>query len=170
MRRILNSAVIALALMLTATGLQAQKIAHINVDELIQLMPEAAKAREDLQKFRTQIQGELEEMDQERQDLITKFRQNEKQMTELRKESEMRKIQELAQRIEDYAMKAQEQLEEKQQELLMPIIEKAQNAINEVAKEKNFVYVLDSSRSKGTVVYAGGEDLMPLVKAKLNIN
>ncbi|MDZ7615303.1 MAG: OmpH family outer membrane protein [Flavobacteriaceae bacterium] len=52
--------------------------------------------------------------------------------------------------------------------LLKPVLEKAQTAVNQVAKEKGAQYVLDSSPGKGLLVFEG-EDLMAPVKAKLGI-
>jgi outer membrane protein len=66
--------------------------------------------------------------------------------------------------------KAQDDFEKKQRDLLTPIFEKAQAAIKEVAQANKFTYIFDSSRSKGVLVYTeGGENVMPLVKAKLGI-
>ena len=46
----------------------------------------------------------------------------------------------------------------------------SQEAVNKVAADNGFAYVLDASASKAVVVYLdGGEDIMPLVKAELGI-
>ncbi|MGB0177823.1 MAG: OmpH family outer membrane protein, partial [Owenweeksia sp.] len=69
------------------------------------------------------------------------------------------------------SQKAQEDLQQKQVELLTPIIEKATKAVQDVAKENGFTYILDSSPSKAVVIFAAdnSEDVMPKVKAKLGI-
>ena len=59
-------------------------------------------------------------------------------------------------------------MQKKQNDLLIPIIEKAQKAIQDVAKEKGIKYVLDSAPGKGLIVF-DGEDLLPAVKTKLKI-
>ena len=65
---------------------------------------------------------------------------------------------------------AQQELQRKQMDLMLPIIEKAQEAINTVAKSNSFTYILDSSAGKAVVVFLeNGEDIMPLVKAELGI-
>jgi outer membrane protein len=53
--------------------------------------------------------------------------------------------------------------------LIQPVMDKARNAIDEVAKEKGLIYVFDLSQ--GNPVYTSPEslDLLPLVKAKLGI-
>jgi len=59
-------------------------------------------------------------------------------------------------------------LQKKEQSLLQPIIDKAKNAINEVAKEGSFTYILDSS--VGVVLYSvESDDILPLVKKKLGL-
>ena len=54
-------------------------------------------------------------------------------------------------------------------EMLKPIVARAQTAIDEVAKENGYVMVFDTSIF-GAIMYAKDtEDIMPLVKAKLGI-
>ena len=71
-------------------------------------------------------------------------------------------------KIQLYAQTAQQELQKKEFDLYKPIAEKAEKAINDVAAEKGFQYVFDSSPGKGLLVYKG-EDLMTAVKAKLGI-
>ena len=54
-------------------------------------------------------------------------------------------------------------------ELIAPLIEKVQNAVNAVGQEKGFTYILD--KASGTVVYIGDNaiDITADVKAKLGI-
>jgi Skp family chaperone for outer membrane proteins len=50
------------------------------------------------------------------------------------------------------------------------VLDKAQQAIVEVGKAGGYAYVLDSSQSKGVVIFLdGGHDLMKDVKTKLGI-
>jgi outer membrane protein len=76
----------------------------------------------------------------------------------------------LQMRIQEYSQRAQQDLQQKQVQILTPVIEKATKAVQDVAKENGFSYILDSSPSKAVVVFAeNGEDIMPMVKAKLAI-
>jgi outer membrane protein len=54
-------------------------------------------------------------------------------------------------------------------QLFQPIQEKAIGAVNEVAEENKFTYILDTGT--GAVVYVSpeSEDILPLVKAKLGL-
>ena len=77
-------------------------------------------------------------------------------------------LQNIEQRIQENQRIAQEEVGKKQQDLLAPIQQKVMNAINAVAKEKGYAYILDVSN--GSVIYFdGGEDVSADVKAKLGI-
>lgn len=155
---------------LSSTAMAQQKIGHIDADELVGMMPEAKLAEEELKKYSEQLQKDLTDMETELQARIATFRENEQMMTTVTRESKAKEIQQLQMRIQEFSQLAQQDLQNKQVELLGPIFEKASKAIEDVAREKGFAYILDSSQSKAVVIFAeGGEDIMPLVKAKLGI-
>ena len=60
----------------------------------------------------------------------------------------------------------QQKLQEKQQELLIPIRNKALETIKVVAKENGYGYILDQN---SVIVGPPGDDVLALVKKKLNI-
>ncbi len=172
MKRILIifTVVLATAFAGNAQETSPQKIGHINADELLQLMPETKKAQETINAYGQQLEKDLTEMEAELTAKIQKYRADEKMMTALSRETKGQEIQGLQQRIQEYQIKAQEDLQNKQVEVLTPIIEKATKAVQDVAKENNFSYILDSSQSKAVVIFAeNGEDILPLVKAKLGL-
>ena len=93
-----------------------------------------------------------------------------KDMAEMRAKKEQEELEAMGQRIMQFNQSAQQELQRKQMDLMLPIIEKAQEAINAVAKSNSFTYILDSSTGKAVVVFLeNGEDIMPLVKAELGI-
>ena len=51
---------------------------------------------------------------------------------------------------------------------MQPMIEKANQAINDVAKENGFTYVFDTA-SGSLLVFPDGDDILPLVKTKLGL-
>ena len=71
-------------------------------------------------------------------------------------------------RIEESQANAQKLLEERQEALLKPIVDRAKKAIEEVGKENGYTYIFDSGI--GTVLYSqDSDDIMPLVKKKLGL-
>lgn len=170
MKRVIAILALSVALMATTNQASAQKISHINVDELLGMMPETETAQKEMQAYADQLQKDLQEMQAEAQAKYQNLIANQNTWTQLRVSKEQDELEGIAQKIQQYQQQAQEDLQDKQVTLMQPIIEKAQNAVNEVAREKGYTYVLDSSRSKGVVIFVEkGEDIMPLVKAKLGI-
>lgn len=171
MKKHITFLAVAIGMMMSFSTMAQQKIGHINADALLQLMPETKTAQAELEAYSKQLQKDLTDMEAELQSKVEKFRENQKLMTELSRETKSREIQELQYRIQEYSQKAQEDLQQKQVDLLTPIIEKATNAVQAIAKENKFTYILDSSPSKAVVIFTAdnSEDLMPKVKAKLGI-
>ncbi len=155
---------------LFASAASAQKLGHVNMDELIQLYPETTAAKDSLTRYATRLEADFSEMRAEYESKVQSFQQNEPNMTNLNKESKMRELQEMQVRIQEFEVKANQDLQLKQTELLKPIVEKVQEAVKAVSVEGKFTYIFDSSASKGTLVATeGGIDVMPLVKKKLGI-
>ena len=83
-------------------------------------------------------------------------------------QAKIKEIQDLEMRIQQFQQSSQESIQQKRNEVLAPLLEKAQNAINEVAQENNYTYIFDISL--GSIVFGKeSHDVMPLVKAKLGI-
>jgi outer membrane protein len=170
MRKLIVTIAVAMFL---ATGFsfaqKTLKIGHINGQELLSLMPERTKAEADIKAFAEQLGKDIEILQVELNNKINDYQNNEKTYSDLIKQSKVEEIQNLQTRIQEYQRTAQQTLQKKEGELLKPIMEKAQNAIKEVAKANKFTYILDTSA--GSVLYQSDDsiDIMDLVKAKLGI-
>lgn len=158
------------AILLSSVAVAQQKIGHINAEELLQFMPETKEAQNTLDAYTEQLQKDVKDMEAEFQTKLADLNNNKANMSQIMQDSKTQELQQLQQRIQDYSLRAREDLQKKQLDLLKPIVDKANTAINEVAKENNFTYVFDSSQSKAVVIFAvDSEDIMPLVKAKLGL-
>ena len=159
---------IALTLGLAGTATAQQKVGHINIQELLAMMPEQKSADDEIQKYAQQLENDLTEMQTEYQTKLQNAQTNQANWTQLQLQTKSEELQSLQQRIIEYQQSAQQDIQRKQYDLQVPIIEKIQNAINSVGKENGFAYIFDVSQ--GSVIYTeGGEDVMALVKAELGI-
>jgi len=161
--------ILALGILSMALVLHAQKFGHVSSDELVQAMPEYDSARTKLQELSTHYEDEIERIQVEINNKIEEFNQGEATMSDLIKEAKASEIQELQVRLQNYSQTAQQELQQRNMRLMQPIMDKARNAIEEVAREKGLLYVFDISQ--GNPVYTSPEslDILPLVKAKLGI-
>ena len=164
---------VMLAVIMTFTlGLSAQsKIAHANVDELLGAMPETKVAEEEMKKFAEILQNDMKFLEEEYQNKMTELENGANSgWSDLMVKSKQEALYASQQKIYEFQQQAQEQISGKQVELMQPIIEKLQAALDAVAKEKGYAYVLDASPSRGVVIYkGGGTDIAPFVKAKLGM-
>ena len=161
-----------IAIIVIATAFPAaaqQKFGHVDAAALLELMPEKAAAEEEVKKVAEELQGALAEMASEYEKKIAAFQAEEQGMTNTVRNAKMRDIAELERRIQEFQQQAQEEIGQKEQEALSPILEKARKAIDEVGKEKGYTYIFDSS--VGVLLYTDdSEDVMADVKAKLGLN
>jgi len=158
-----------IAALVLASAASAQSIvAHVNVDSLLVQMPEYKKAQEALQAEQAKFESEAKEMNAELEKGAQALQANAATWTELRQRQEQARLQEMYNNIQEYMQGAQGQLQQKEIELITPVLEKLQNAINAVAEAKKVSYVLDASQSKGQVIFAkGGMNLGADVRAYL---
>jgi len=145
------------------------KFGHINSQELIQLMPERDIASAALQEHTAQLENQLKEMNSEIESKYTVYMQQKDTYTDLIRQTKEKELGDLQERMQNFQMTAQQDIQNKEAELWQPIVDKANKAIDEVGKENGFTYIFDVST--GSVVYFSPEsiDVMPLVKAKLGI-
>jgi len=159
---------IAVTLLMAAPTFAQQKFGHIDSAALLELMPEKKKAEAELEAYAKEFQTALETMAKEYETKVGAFQQSEKSMIGTVRETKVREIADLEKRIQDFQKQAQEDIGRKEQEVLTPIIDKAKNAIDEVAKEKSYTYVFDNSA--GFLLFAkDSEDILPEVKTKLGL-
>jgi outer membrane protein len=148
------------------TGL---KIAYINSAVLLQNMPERINADSALAKYTRTFQEQIEIMTKEFQTKLQQFQSSEKTMSEAMKEVKTKELQDLQTRIETTQQSAQEKIQMKKQDLYTPILEKADKAIKDVAKEKNYDYIFDVNSQNGIVFSKDEYDITNLVKTKMGI-
>lgn len=164
----LKTLAIALVLFISAQVSAQSKLAHIDVKALMTNMPEMKTAQTQLQKIQETYDKEYKTMVQEYQGKLEKYQREAENgtATEAVNETRSKEMQEMGQRIQQYQQTATKELQQKELDLLKPIMEKAQAAIQKVATAKGFEYVLDATEGSGLLV-AKGTDLLNDVKKEL---
>jgi len=167
MKKTISTFLIA-GLSIFAFSASAQKIAHINLDSLLRSMPESDSARKVGQAHYQELEAEVESMQKEYQQKVQDYQAHEKTYTDLIKNNKQQEIQEIGQRIQAFQGSAQSDLQRFNDSITKPIITKAKNAVNSVAKEHQYKYVLDTS--SGVVLYfEDTDDIFAMVAEKLGV-
>ena len=159
----------SLLLIITASGVSAQKFAHINSQELLAAMPESDSAQAMIEKLAANYESQLEEMQVELNKKYDDYLNNRDSYTDLIRQTKESEISDLQSRIQQFETIATQELQTKRTELLRPILDKANGAIKNVAETNNFIYVFDISQ--GNPIYYSDQsvDILPLVKEKLGL-
>ncbi|NOZ47250.1 MAG: OmpH family outer membrane protein [Chlorobi bacterium] len=145
------------------------KIGHIDSNKLLSIMPEKAEVQATLEAHAKDIENTLAGMQDEFEKKYQDYLAKSDSLTPLIKQTKEAELQDLQQRIQTFQTNAQQDYQTKQTELFQPVIEKAKKAIEEVAKENGYTYIIDSG--SGALIYfsENSDDVFNLVKAKLGL-
>jgi outer membrane protein len=159
----------ALFLFVGATSfMNAQEIAHINSQDLIAAMPEMKAAQSQLEKLQKTYDTEIKNMMKEFENKYKQYEAEATNKTEEENAKRAQEIQNMQNNISAYRDQAIKDLQKKEADLLQPVLDKAKQAIQKVARAQGFKYVLDSGQGSG-VIMADGKDLLNDVKKDLGI-
>ncbi len=124
---------------------QAQaKVAHVDVSELMAKMPAMIEAQKQLEKLSGTYDTEYKTMVEEYQGKLKKYEQEATTVTDAVNETRSKEVQDMQKRIVDYRDNAQKELQQKEADIVKPIMEKVKASIQKVGKAKGFQYVLNS--------------------------
>ena len=134
----------------------AQKFGYINMAELVTLMPESDSASVKLQvEFNTKYQ---------------EYQKNQATYSEAVNQLKTKELNDLQNRYQELQQVASQQFQKTQGDLLTPIYDKAQKAVEKVSKDNGFTLVFNVT-SDPLAYYnsATVTDVLPLVKKELNL-
>lgn len=157
----------AIVMFFGAQSVSAQtKVGHIDVSALMSTMPAMKAAETQLTKLKDSYDAEYKKLVTEYQTKAAQYQKEAETAGDVLNQTRSQEMQDMAGRIQKYQDDASKSLQDKSIELQKPIMEKAQAAIQKVARAKGIQYVLDSSMGSG-VLLADGTDLLADVKKEL---
>jgi outer membrane protein len=152
-------------------GLYAQKFGHVNTAQILEIMPEVDIADKQLAAFQEGLikGGEAKAatfeadykkyLDDVNSGVLSKVQQTDRETTLTKQQQE----------IQQYERQVQLQVLQKREELLKPILQKIDEAIQAEGKEGQYTFIFDSS-VQGALLYApDADDLMAAVKKRLGL-
>ncbi len=160
-------------LFITLFNLQAQnalKIGHVNVQELVQKHPHMDSIRTVVEKESEEMQQIYEEMLAEHEKKLKTFEAENEGYSDFVKDTKQTELMELTQKIQSYNQGAQQQLQQRNMELIQPVYKEINQEISNIAGYENFSYILDVS--SGAVAYMApeSEDITKKVLEKIQKN
>ncbi len=170
MKKIRTLVIVAVVLLsgFCTTGVYAQKIGYVSMQELVTGMPEMKHVQDSLQSMQKELQTQSQVMQQEYTSKLQDYDKGSKTWSDAVKQVKTSELQDLSNRIQSFNQAAQEKMQTTQSALLQPVVEKAQRAVGEIAKEKGLAYVIDNSADI-LVFKPAGDDITTAAKAKLGV-
>jgi len=169
MKKLFKVVLIALCVVFTANLAKAQnKIGYVYFNAIIDVMPEKAKLGKDMQDYQKTFVDRLQAMQAEYQTKGKAYEDGKAKMTDAVRIQTEGELTDLQKRIQDYSTLAQQQLEQHNNELAKPVFDKVKTAVDAVAKEKGYAYVIDATQQI-LIVMPTGDDLTDAVKTKLGL-
>ena len=152
-------------------GLTAQaqaKFGHVNTQDIIQIMPEFATARTEIETLTKQYEADLKLMQDELQKKGEAFDKEQANLPENIKQRRQTELQEMYQKIQQSYQDNQQALQKASSEKMQAIQAKVMEAVNAIGKDGGYVYIMEL----GSQLYISNTlstDVTAQVKAKLGL-
>jgi outer membrane protein len=170
MKKILRPALAILLCAFMSAGFSQvnAKLGYIDSNELLEMMPGKDSVQQALQEYGKALETQLQTMYAEYQTKVQDYQANSRTMSDIIRQTKEKELADLETRIQTFQQQADTDLQDKQVELLQPILDKAKNAITAVAKENGYTYIFDVGTG-AFLYYEKGDNILPLVKTKLGL-
>ena len=155
--------IVALAIVTMSSS--AQKLGHINSQEVMVEMKEYKAAETELERYQGELMRELEMFATLIKQDEAKYIEDEPNLTEEIKASRYQELMEKSQNFQGKQGEAEKKLQDKEAMLMQTVLKRIKEAVQKVANENSYTYVFDTS----SLHYAGGEDITSLLKKELGI-
>lgn len=165
----------ALALGTFATQAQnptaSSKIGFADVDYIFSQMPEAKQIDTELKSTQQQLKNQIDTKSQEFQKKLADYQANLNTMLDAVRQNTERELQQLQENLQKLQQDAQVTIQNKQSQLMEPVYQKVGKAIEDVAKENGYTFILNQQIGGLDVILYGDEnnDVSDLVLKKLGV-
>lgn len=139
------------------------KTAHVDVSDIMAKMPAMLAAQKQLEKLSGTYDADYKKMVEEYQAKLKKYEAESATVTEAINGERSKEVQDMQKRITDFRDNAQKELQQKESDIVKPLMEKVRASIQKIGKAKGYQYVLDGS----TLLLADGPNLTADVKKDL---
>ncbi len=153
---------------------QAMKVGYTDHELIIANMPQYRQVQEQLQKEFETGQKELQTMAQDYQDKLDKYQKQQALLSAERRQEREKELVDLQTKVQQTAQQKEQGMAKRQEEMLAPLFERVQVAIDDVAKAKGLDLVLRSQVGVQPVILYRNEktvlDITEDVARKLGLN
>jgi outer membrane protein len=139
------------------------KLGHVDINQILLSLPQRDSAAVIMEKETKEVQTAFNEMSAEYNKLYDDYEKSASSLTDLVKKAKEADLLDKQKRLEEFQQTASAKLDQRNSDLIKPILDKILKAVDRVASENGYTYILDVS--KGSVVYTSkdSQNINPLV-------
>ena len=147
------------------------KIGYTSVEYVLSQMPERKQIESDLKTYSGQLEAQMKAKQTDFQTKLDAYQKGGTTMTAVVKADKEKELQTLQQGLQEFSATAQQSLQQKQQSLLSPALDKIQKNIDLVASENGYTYILNSDAGSSPILLHGPKDgdVSDLILKKMGI-
>ena len=127
----------------SAVMAQTQKIGHMDMQYVLSAMPEMKQVQSQLQTLQGQLEKQAQAKQKDFEEKYNRYVSEGAQMAEAIRLDLEKELTQMQQSAQEFATKAQQNLQQKESQLMQPLYDKIGNAINNVAKEGGYSYIIN---------------------------
>jgi outer membrane protein len=139
----------------------ATKVGYADVDYIFSQMPEAKQIEAELKSMEAQLKGQIEAKIKKFQTELADYQKNGAAMIDAVRQNTERELTQQQQNIEKLQQDAQTTIQNKNTQMMTPVYDKVGKAIEAVAKENGFSFILNQQIG-GLDVILYGDDKMDI--------
>ena len=167
MKKFIICAICALCGFTTANA-QA-KFGHVNIQEIIQAMPEYTKAKNEIDALQAQYEADLKSMQDELQKKGEAFEKEQATLPENIKTRRQQELQDMYTKIQQSFQDNQQALQKASSDKMQAITNKVLDAIKAVGQSGGYVYIMEMGAGIPYISTTLSTDVTAQVKTKLGI-
>ena len=146
---------------------QTIKTAYANEAFIMSVLPETKQVESNLRAYEQQLKNRLESKMSEFQSKNLEFQKNYEKMSDLERADMQEELATIQESFIKFQKDAETSIQEKQQKLLLPVLEKIQKAIDEIAAAGGYTYIFKAD----ALLYAqNSEDISLSILKRLGID
>ena len=126
-----------------------QKIGHADWEYIFSHLPESQRIETDLKTYETQLQNQLKLKSQELEAKYKSYQSLPADTPEAIRKDKESELAYLQENIENFRRNAQASIEKKQHDLIAPVLTKVGQAIEAVATENGYSYIINPQMLRG---------------------
>lgn len=170
-RSLIGTCTLLVVTPLAASAQGGQKIAYVNSSSLMQNAPGRAEAEAAFEKEMGDIRVQLDRLQDSVNAMHDNYTKEEPTLAPAVKEARLKTMREREAAFQEQAQKLQDQAQDRQEELMMPIMESLRKALDEVRTEGGYSFIFDVAVQVSYIVSADKNlDVTDRVLAKLRLS